>query len=384
MASFGEVVERLQFAALTEMFEEYGRQAPPNPFFDFYTRGTPTDFPADQVQFVALQAIRSAAPLNLRGSPARMLQPTGKQIRSLTMMRMFNAVQLSMDAVQMLRKPDQYAYQQKGFEEVSQQMEDAGTRCITAKQLTLAKSFAGGAVYVGAQGQILESSSGAVYTIDLGIPAANKAQLARSAFFSGGSGNIIAQSWDDPTALILDQLDELYDGAARTNVAPPRHVWLFRSNKKWLRNNLQIQKLYNFQVDSNRLDNTLKDDQFEINNYVFHFYGGTYQPSTGGALIPFIPDTMAIITPEPGPWFANGRGMEYVPQRTGLVESGSVEGFFNPSSLTAALASLDEVYGDFGYVEVAISPTRLNLFSGSNWLYGFKQPNYVFCPTVKF
>jgi hypothetical protein len=376
LADFNELQELLSYRVLTDVYQEWGRQnATPNPLYDYYVRGTPArQFPADLVEYVVVSAIRQAAPLNLRDNPARMLQPTGKQVRRMVMMRMFNQIQLGMGALQMLREPDNWWLQQKGMTEVNQQLEDLATKQAITKQLVLGKLMTAGTVYVDANGNIQETSTNALWSLSAGIPAANTGQLARANFFPGGTGNIIATKWSDPNALILDQLDELSDAAQRQRTPPLRHVWLFRPNKKWLRNNLQIQKLFNFQVGPERLDNALKDDNFEINNYVFHFMGATYQPAAGPPDNPYIPVNMAIITPELGPWFLNGEGMEYVPRTVGV----------NGETMQEAMDNLDERYGDFAYLELAHNPVRVNVFAGSNFLYGLKAPNVVFTPTVDF
>ena len=381
MADFNELQEILKYTVLTDMYQEYGREnATPNPLYDYYVGGTPAKpFPADLVEFVVVSAIRQAAPINLRDSPARMMQPTGKSVRRMMMMRMFNSLQLGVGSLQMLRKPEVYELQNKGMDEINQQLEDLGTKQAITKRLICAKGFTGGVIYIDAGGNVLESSTNALWSLNWGVPAANTGQLARSNFFSGGTGNIIATKWSDPSALILDQLDELSDAAQRLRVPPPRHVWLFRPNKKWIRNNLQIQKLYNFQTLANRLDNDLKDDSFEINNYVFHFMGATYQPASGPPDAPYIPVNLAIVTPERGPWFLNGEGMEYVPGESILKQVAPPTG-----SVSEVMADFDEKYGDFAYLELAHNPLRVNVFAGSNFLFGLKAPNAIFPITCDF
>jgi hypothetical protein len=392
MASFNELNELMSYRALTSLYQDYGREnVTPNPFFDMYVGGrTPENLPTDLVEYVAISAVRTPAPMNLRDNPARMLQPTGKTVRRMVMARMFNQIQFGMGSLQMLRDPENYVLQRMGMRELQQQLEDLATKQLITKHVFLSKVLGGQTIYIGPNGDIQESSSGALYSISSGIPASNVGQIARAGFFPGGVGNIIATAWDDPAALLLDQLDELNDAAQRAKLPPLKHIWLFAKNRKWIRNNTQIKTLFQYTSADNsmRLDRAVAGDTFEIEGYTFHFYNGTYQPTSGGLDIPYIAETQAIITPDVGPWFVHGAGMEYVPSTTALQQFGFSYGGDNypnvADAISKGLSGLDEVYGDFGYTELTHGPVRLNLFTGSNFLYGLKNPNAVFAPTVDF
>jgi hypothetical protein len=380
MADFLELREVLDYRFLTTVYEEWGREnITPDPLFDYYVGNREAErFPTDLVEWVVISAIRTPAPLNLRDNPARMIAPTGKSERRSVMIHMFNQIQFGMGVLQMLREPDNWALQNKGLTEIRQQMQDLTTKQALTKRVVLATLLTGGVVYIDAGGNILQSSTNALWSISAGIPAANAGQLARSNFFPGGTGNIIATKWSDPTALMLDQLDELSDAAQRQRTPPPKHIWLFRPNKKWIRNNMQIQKLFNFETGSSRLDNALKDDVFEVNNYVFHFMGTTYSPAAGGLDVPYIPANIALITPDVGPWFLNGTGMELIPT-TNIINV--MNGM---ATADQAMKDVEEQWGAFSYIQLVGNPGRANIFTGDNWLYGLKAPNVVFTPTVDF
>ncbi len=394
MADFSALQEILDYRSLGAMYEEFGRRGIPNPLFGYYVGAPSVDataevtnvlddtdgnfqaipmmssagngsverFDTDSFEYLYLSRIKTAAPLNVRNAPARVMQPTSASFRRDTIASAFNTISLGNDSFRMLREPDNWVLQRKGRTEVTKQVQDFATQNSLMKQVYLSKVLFDGIVYLGSEGQILESSSGAKTTIDLGVPASNKTQI-------NIGGNIIGAAWDVPGTDILKQLDTLKYAAEATNVAPPRHVWLNGANKWWIRNNTAIQGHF---YGIERLDLALNDDTIEINNYVFHFWSGTYTDSSGSTQ-PFIPLTKALITPELGPWFLHAQGLQYVPTSVNLV--GTVD---------EALNTLAEVYGDYSYVALNHNPVQLQLFMGSNFFYGYRNPNSIFAPTVDF
>ncbi len=370
MAGFSELELLLDYRSLTEAYQDYGRQnGGGNPFFDFYTRGPMKNWDTDSVELIKLSRVKDPAPLNSRGNPARRLQPTGKTRRALAMINMFDVLNLKADSLQFLREPDQWLLQNGGATEIQQQLEDMAAAHVVTKHLWLAKYFGGSAIYIDANGEILESSSGAVVTVDTGVPSANQSQIDLTNF--GSTGNAIDAAWDVAGTGILTQLDKLnHTAVEHQNSEPLRHIWCHGTARAWLRSNTEIKALYSAGMD--RLDNALRGDTFEINNYVFHFFSGTYT-AADGTNKPFIPLTKAIITPEPGPWIAQGNGVQIVPT-TVDVQQGQFVNF----------AGWEKHYGDFAYFQAEHNPPSVNLFAGTNWLFGFKNPASVFVPTVDF
>lgn len=403
MAELYDVQSILDYRVLTEGYVAWGRSGAPNPFFEFYTNmSTPAEppdegeppltgeggaavtesadgstttapglpqYPTDQVEFIKLGRVKDPAPINFRGQPARVMQPTGKEKASLAMLNSFNVISLSMGVLQMLREPDQHILQQRGRTEISQQFEDFATKHRMLKQVYVAKNFLGGAVYFDGGGEILESSAGAEIVVETGVPAINQGQLDK-ADFGTGTGNIIALPWDNAAAKIFTQLDDLYEVTEYQNTEPLRHVWLHRSNRKWLRDNTEILAFYS--AGQERLDRDLMSDTFELNGWMFHFYAGTYK-AADGTTKPFIPKDKAIVTPDPGQWLAQGVGLQLIP--TSLDIQNSVQD---------VVSGWQEHWGDFAYTLADHNPASINMYMGFNWLFGFRNPASVFSPTVDF
>lgn len=364
------VEELLGYKVWTPIYEEYGRLASPCPLYDFYNTGPVENWDTDTIHFVYLSRIRQAAPLNFRNQPARKVQPTGMSKRELTMLRMFNSLSLGVGTLQFLKEPDSQILQRKGLTTIRQQVQDFATKDANTKRLFLAKSLSDGIVYVNSEGEILESSSGSAYSIDHGVPATNTGQVDLSNF--GGSGNAIATAWDNPAAKILTQLDNLTMAAEYNNCPPPKHIWIRRSKRWWIRENTEILAMYN--AGKERLDNATKGDTFEINGYTFHFSDATYE-AADGTIKYYIPEAKAIITPDPADsrWIARAAGLEYVPTTHEI--GGSMEEIMN---------SLSEVYGPFTFALFDPRTMGIDLFMGDNWLWGLREPKAIWPVTVDF
>jgi hypothetical protein len=390
MATFTELRQLLDYRALGAVYEEYGRLGAPNPLFNSYVGdaaveasteamsiiddgggsmdipvvssaggGSVERFDTDSVEWIYLSQVKTAAPLNKRGASARVLQPTGTSSRRITMCHVFNELRLGIDSLRALRESDNWVLQRLGRTEVTKQLKDFATKHAVMKQVFLSKAMADGIVHIDANGNILESSSGAEMSIDLGVASSHKTNL----------GGIVATAWDNAAAKILTQLDNLKIQAEIENADPPRHVWLHGSAKAWFRDNTEIKALYSGIRPVNEM---LQGEAFELGGYVFHFFSGTYTDASGSTAY-FIPPTKAIITPDLGPWFMHAIGLEAIP--TTIDVAGSAD---------EALNSITEVYGDFAYAKMEHNPPRLSTFMGTNFIYGYRNPNSIWMPTVDF
>lgn len=364
MASTYSLEEILHPHVVTEAYREEANRFFTNPLVDFYSRQI-RDYTGDRFEFAYRQAMKEPAPANLRGQPARVLQPTGLSERRIYMLHAFNEIGLSMDALQMIRRPSDETLQKKGREEIQRQFEDFGDRHLIFRAVCLAKTLTQGVIHFNAEGQVLESSSGAAYSVDFGVPASHKNQL------DPGSGNLIATSWDDPAAKILDDLDEIRIQAETENGGEPKHIWLHHTAKRWLRDNTQLQGYV--QGSPDKVDRVLAGSMIEdLNGWTWHFYSGTYQ-AADGTTKPYLPTSQALITPELGPWLRAVNGSELITSFEGIK-----------SSVDAALGEISEVFGDFAYVKLVDNPTKLVLRMGTNFVYAFANPNAVWMPTIDF
>jgi hypothetical protein len=254
----------------------------------------------------------------------------------------------------------------KGKAEITRQFDKFAARHKIFRAVCLAKSLADGEIHFRSDDVVLESSSGAQYTVDFAVPAGHKDQLD----YNGG-GDIIGTAWDAAGALILRDLDEIRIAAQEEGAEEPRHIWLHGDAKQWLRANTELKGYIQATPEKANaiLDGSMIED---LNGWTWHFFSGTYTASDGTAQ-PYIPRTKAIITPDVGPWLKAANGSELIPTQIGV--------FSTPDE---ALANAVEIFGDFAYVALEHNPLSLRMFMGTNFIHAFANPNAVWMPTVDF
>lgn len=362
---------------ITEMYREEASKYFVNPFLEFYSSQT-KNYSGDRFEFAYRSITRDPAPANFRGQPARVLQPTGLSDRKIFMLHAFNEIGLSADALQMIRDPENTYLQEKGRKEIQDQAEDFGDRHLIFRAVCMAKTFVDGEVSFNQNGDILESSSGAHYTVDFGVPDSHRDQITGAS--DSFSGDIIANSWDEEdssaetTTYIADiekQLTDLDEAAEEANIEKPTHIWAHPSIKNYLHKNSYVQKY--LQASPREAEDRLRGGMIEdLFGKTWHFFGGTYK-AVDGTQKPYIPKTKLVITPDVGPWLRAANGSELITPYEGLT-----------NGIMEAVNKLVEVYGDFAYAKLIDNPTKLVLRMGTNFVYAFANPNAVWAPEVIF
>jgi len=341
-----------------------------NPFLDFYDAKAAENQDGDKVEMVVYSDDREAAPINFRGAPAKTLDARGATKRYFSWIHAFNEVTIPLNSVQFLRMDDQPNLQNLGRQELQRQMQPFGRRHRALRAVTLAKALCDGVIYYDGNGSVLEDSTGAAVTVDLGVGASHKLQLAHA---SNSGSDIIGTRWDQAGAYILTDLEQIREAAEYDMVPQPRHVWMHTSWKDYIRKNTEIKSFLT--LNSARAEQMLNNigETLEIGDFVFHFTNATYVGADGSTVRPLIPKTKAIITPEvnDGDWFRHYEGAEIVP--TGEGPMGSLE---------EALGNTQTIYGDFAYLRLDDNPVKVSMRMGMNFLYAFADPNAVWMPTI--
>lgn len=392
MANHEEALANLHYQEIGPQFTAYGMKSVKNPYFGAYVgdplqeaeaeiaalfdndaeydprlvptitsigNGSVQRFWTDDVEYLMVGDVRDAAKFNKRGAPARVTDPVGLSKAHISLVHTFNEMRLGVDVLRMLRANSDNTLQRKGQEYVQLQMLAFAKRHYIQKQVFMAKAFSDGIIYISPEGEILESSSGNAYSIDLGVDASHKDQLDIG-------GDLISASWATASTKILDHLDDISQAAQDAGVAPPVHVWLHGNARRWFRNNDQLKANWSAITPITEIVNS---NGFELNGFKFHFYSGSYVGQDGNKH-PFIPEDQAIITPELGDWFFNAIGCELIPTKIGQT------------GLNAVQNDLIEVFGDFAFADIVNNPPRVALFLGGNYMYAFREPNAVWMPTV--
>ncbi len=258
----------------------------------------------------------------------------------------------------------------RGQKYVKQQLGYFSSTFRNAREFMWSRMFRGGfgVKVVGDEMQLVEKgASGVLFDVDYALPADHINQL----------NGIINASWASASTDIVSQLMELEKYAARVNGRPPRHVWINGTTAKWLFENSQLASVTGssiriFEALTRReLDprSNFPDTGYDIMFgalplYRFHVYNGglvasgtaedfASQISSSNFQL-FIPDNVAIITPDPDVWCGDIEGSEYVREN---VTSDMQEAFgFKAWSMPVTLPSGQEVVQLDNYLPILYEP----------------------------
>lgn len=318
------------------------------------------DVDDDTFRFYYRPADVKPAPINHPGGSARVLEIGTAKERFMSLFTVFNSQEFNMSVFNALREPDSRALQRMGRTTITDVLGVFAERHRTLKEVAIAKILSDGIVYANESGEILESSSGATYTADFGVPSGNKTDI----------GGIITDLFSEPTANIPQMLEQIDDTARQNKVPAPKHVWLHKLNLQYLRENDYFVEWAVRMPDF--AQRVLNGEAIEdLWGKTWHFLPDYYE-AQDGTTKPMIGRTKAIFTPDPnGTWKKAVRGPTIVPKSVGLADS-----------VDAALNQMDQVWGEFAYAAVEHNPARIMGFFGDKWGFGFAEPSAVFQATA--
>lgn len=254
-----------------------------------------------------------------------------------------------------------------GEQEIARQVREFRTLFDNLRVAAATSALALGAIYFDGNGNLLPSSSGAVVSVDFGVPSGNKAQL--DVF---GDGDIIDASWATDGTDIINQVIALRKAAVKLTGYPIRHAFYGTNVFEYLVSNTAISGLIEASpgmaetVAEGRLPSSLLGlDWHPIYEAFFVDQDGTAQEIVGA-------DTV-VFTPDPDPtWWEFVEGSYLVPNNLGNVGGDA----------TAALGNLSQVYGMFSYGQVLSDPPAIKHVAGDTFLPVLKVPAAVFIADV--
>lgn len=368
----GSIRELLDPRVLAKSYEQ-ASVSDATPFADAFWTGNIEACPDDT--YTSLYRSADVKPMNLNapGSEARTVSLGAGKPQTFTAFYSFNRTMQRGAIFDALREPDSYTLQDKGRTELNRLLRLQKSRQRKLKNLVIAKALTAGVIYADVSGQILESSTNAVQSIDLQVPSGNK----------GNIGGVISALWSTAGTDVFLQMDQIRDVASSNTVPVPTDIWLNKVNFYALRNNtgsgLQTYfsrnpELNDTMVRKNDGGNVVEYVIPDLNGFTWHFVDGYYE-AFDGTKKPMIPKTGAgsiVMTPPPGgDWVAKANGRELLPTSLDVT-----------STLESALANTSYVDGEFFYAKIEHNPMRLDLFTGDKFFFGFNEPNAVFIGTA--
>lgn len=194
------------------------------------------DVSGELTTWVTLRGQRQLARRGEYASPsrARSMRPIGEE--SARCLHFPEHVEVRHELQMRLRQHDDLLAQKMLREELARWGADHrqlfdNTR-IAVKGMMLSK----GKVWFDADGSVLPTSSGADFTIDYAIPAANQNQL----------DGIIDQGWDDPDAPVIQHIENIRVRNIRATGRVPKHAFYGKNVARYLFQNNTLQAYWKF------------------------------------------------------------------------------------------------------------------------------------------
>ena len=300
---------------------------------------------------------RVAATVGTYGGPSQHVDNAGFSTRSAVALHSFEDQIFGQDVFNTLDSVGGGA-DEMGIAELQRQTADFKRRFMNLRIHALQSVLALGAIYKAGK-SVLPSSSGATETIDMAVPANNK----------GTCNGIIGTKWDQTTATVLTDIDELQAQQVKNGNPPLRYAYYGQGVPEALIGNPVIAKLI---AGSNTLADGFTNGIPDAMKMKWLPVGSMFHESASGTQTDMF-SKLCVFTPDPleGDWYEMLEGSYAVPSSPGM------------SADAASLASnLETRYGMFSYAEFTKNPVGIQQFAGDTFLPVLKVPSAIFIATV--
>jgi hypothetical protein len=291
----------------------------PNPFPpELYNVPAENKKMGDKVRYTIITGERTTSKVIKYGSEAvsRALRDVGDQ--AARMLHLHDAFEIELTQMANLRSFDEYR-QDEGMDYLRYQMKEAARRPENTRVVEVASMMRYGAIYIDGAGNLLPSSSGAVITIDSGIPATHKNQV---------NGNIVA-SWALPSSDIPGDMRRLHVYSEQeTGMRISTALYGKNVPKYMLQNDFNLPLLARNQEGRDKLlySSTLPDGFLDVETWIpvytsfFVDQNGVLQEIWNDDLLVLLPD---MSQPDDMEWWGAYEGSYPVPTKFEISPPGN-------------------------------------------------------------
>lgn len=335
------------------------------------------------------------------GSAARETEQVAKQMVPFVCIHAFEKLPIKMtDYVGLIQPSSTGAsleVDETGMNYIAGELGEFQTRFTTLRNTITGLTLANDAVYMDANGNVLPSSSGSLYTIQSGILPSHQGQL------NNGSVSIIDTSWANPAADIPKMIRLLMRQAAEdfAGDGPNLEYAIYGKNvPSYLFNNVQLQQYLKFNEQHNVqyiAEGKVPDSKLiglkwiDATNMFFRqapastaFNANAIATNTNssGILAPgdgtanaIFGDDLVVFCAEPAKvdWWKVFEGNYPVPQNMPL--SGSPMEMVGRNKL---------MRGMFAYAGCQLNPPGIDIYVGDTFYPAITAPNAIYQATVAF
>lgn len=326
-------------------------------------RGTPIG--ANTGYVLVGQGTNKTAKSAARGSASRPITVSGASRRPEVLIHSSNSIEIKADTMINLVNPANGQVEQLAKAEIARQVNECAKLSNNMRVHSLTSLFGLGAIWYDVNGDLLPSSSGAVVTVDPGIPANNRNQL----------NGLITASWATASTPIVKNLMNiqkqcLVNGKGRTG--PIEHAVYGADIFDYIYNNTQAQAMIrNNPVYMSAFASGVIPDGFAGIRKWWPGYFGFYNNASDTTVTPFAGDTLALFPEPDSSWFELQEGIQPIPGR-----------FQAASDLNTLANDMTIASGMFMYAYQTLDPVGAKLVFGDNFLPAIHIPEVVFIADV--
>lgn len=306
---------------------------------------------------------RRAARISPYGTTGRRRTMAPIQMQDHVLYSVFEETLMSPALLNQLRSPSNYNHD-NAKEEVNRQVEIARDELQNTRVGTLSSMLSLGATYFDADGNLLESSSGASFTLDAQVPANNKNQL----------NTIIGTKWPTASADIPSQIRNLQKQSSIDTGYEVEYAFYGINIPSYLMANNYVKEYgyRNPQFNTSILgSNEIPDGFLGIKKWV-PAYKATYDKYDGTKKSLF-GDDICTFTVNPQYWYKLFAGTRLVPKSIAIYKD-----------IGQALDNLEEAQGMFAYSYLDPRTVELYMMTGDVCLPACVNGYGLYIATVNF
>lgn len=322
----------------------------------------------DKATYFRVEGVRKTARQVHYGSPSVNRKQSGITEVPVKLAHTFEHIHHKPSVLQNLLNPNDGSIQQMGEQEISRQTADFQQLFMNLRVATVQQALFTGNIFFDNEGDLLASSSGAVITIDMQIPAANKNQLNIL-----GGGNLISADWDTDGTDIIGDMSNIHTAARKKTGYPIQTAFYGADVPSILLGNTALKEILNRNPRTQEafMNGMVSNNTLGVANWVPA--SDAFFEDADGTLQSIIGDKNVVFTPNPSPeWWEVIEGTYPVPTNIGNI---SADG-------SGALTNVTNTRGMFSYAHVLSDPVTIKHLAGDTFLPLIKVPNAVFIATV--
>jgi len=359
----------LGYVPLLEAIETV-KKGIPNPLPPAFSTSTRSVL-GNTARWIVTTGTRQTATLSQYGAAARKRAQRSVGSQDVVLMHSFEEISFNPIVLQQLRNYSNYEVQSMGEEEVARQVGNFTELFANLRIAANMMMLVNGKLWFDGSGNLLPTSSGAIETISVNRSANNENQL----------NSLITTPWSNTGANIPNDLRKLKLRAAQDTGYEPVYA-LYGSNVPgYIEQNDYVIDYLSRSPNWNSRVNESPDIPEGLFGYKWVPMYTSFFDSTGAAADDTTPTYQTIWDPDtivfcPEP---NKQWWEVIEGSYPIPTSINVQ-----TDAEAALRSLKEVFGMFGYSLVALNPVSINTYMGDTFFPAIKNPAVTYAMKVSF